>query len=278
MRSGSEVSGLRRGRGEAARPPYLLLLPAALAGLFLLLPLAGLLARVSWRALPGELGSEDVRTAVGLSLETSLLALGVSLAIGVPLALVLARTALPGRRLLRALVLIPLVLPPVVGGIALQTAFGRDTVIGRVLNGGFGIVLPFSTAGAALAEAFVAFPFLVLIVEAGLRQRGTALEEVAATLGAGPWRRFWRVTLPLLAPSLIAGSALCWARALGEFGATITFAGSFPGTTQTLPLAAYAAFEGSGQVERAITLSFILLAISLAVLVGLRGRSPAAGL
>jgi len=242
------------------------------------LPLAGLLSRVSWRSLAGDVASEEVRTAVGLSVETSTLALGLSLLIGVPLALALARMNLPGRGLLRALVLLPLVLPPVVGGIALQTAFGRDAPIGRALNGAFGITLPFSTAGAVVAEAFVAFPFLVIAVEAGLHQRGTAYEEVAATLGAAPWRRLWHVTLPLLAPSLITGSALCWARALGEFGATITFAGSFPGTTQTVPLAAYAAFQGSGEVERAITLSFILLAISSAVLLGLRRRPVGSGL
>jgi molybdate transport system permease protein len=165
-----------------------------------------------------------------------------------------------------------MVLPPVVGGIALQTAFGRSTPIGRVLHDGFGVTLPFSTAGAVLAEAFVAFPFLVITVEAGLRQAGSGYEEVASTLGARPWRRFWRVTIPLVAPSLAAGAALAWARALGEFGATITFAGSFPGTTQTLPLDAYAAFEGSGEVERAITLSLILLVISVAILVGLRDR------
>jgi molybdate transport system permease protein len=158
-----------------------------------------------------------------------------------------------------------------VGGIALQTAFGRSTPIGALLDH-FGIVLPFSTAGAAIAEAFVGFPFLVITVEAGLRQRDDHFEEVAATLGARPWRRFWRVTMPLAAPSIAAGAALCWARALGEFGATITFAGSYPGTTETLPIAAYSSFEGSGQVGMAITLSLLLLAISILVMVVLRDR------
>lgn len=259
-------------RGVARRHPLGLLVPAAAALLFIALPLAGLLADVSWRDLPAELGAEDVRTALRLSMECSLLAVGVAMLIGVPLAYVLARIDLPGKRLVRALVVLPLVLPPVVGGIALQAAFGRDTPIGRVLLHTLGVTLPFSTAGAALAEAFVAFPFLVITVEAGLRQADPGYEEVAATLGAGPWRRFWRVTMPLVGPSLLAGAALSWARALGEFGATITFAGSFPGTTQTLPLAAYAAFEGSGEAERAITLSLILLAISVAILVGLRDR------
>ena len=175
--------------------------------------------------------------------------------------------------MIRGLVTLPLVLPPVVGGIALQAALGRTTPIGTLLDH-FGIVLPFSTAGAAIAEAFVGFPFLVITLEAGLRQRDEHFEEVAATLGARPWRRFWRVTIPLAAPSIAAGAALCWARALGEFGATITFAGSFPGTTETLPIAAYSSStcEGSGQVGEAITLSLLLLAISVLVLVVLRDR------
>jgi molybdate transport system permease protein len=241
------------------------------AVLFIALPLIGLLAHVEWKNLPSELISSAVLTALRLSLECSLIAVAISLVIGVPLAYLLARTAMPGRRIVRGLVMLPLVLPPVVGGIALQTAFGRSTPIGAVLEH-FGIVLPFSTAGAAIAEAFVAFPFLVITVEAGLRQRDDHFEEVAATLGARPWRRFWRVTMPLTAPSIAAGAALCWARALGEFGATITFAGSYPGTTETLPIAAYSSFEGSGQIGMAITLSLLLLAISILVLVVLRDR------
>jgi molybdate transport system permease protein len=260
--------------GVTTRPLIGLAIPAGLALLFVVAPLAGLLANVAWGDLGSELISSDVLTAVRLSIECSAAALAISLVIGVPLAYVLARTSLPGRRLIRALVTIPLVLPPVVGGIALQSAFGRNTPVGGALHA-IGITLPFSTTGAALAEAFVAFPFLVITVEAGLRVRDERYEEAAATLGARPWRRFWLVTIPLAAPSIIAGGALCWARALGEFGATITFAGSFPGATQTLPLAAYSAFEGSGQVGRAITLSFILLAISVAVLFALRERALA---
>ena len=254
------------------RPPAGLLVPAVLAVLFVAVPLAGLLSRVAWSALPAAATAPDVVTAVRLSLECSLLAVLIAVVLGVPLAYVLARVAFPGRRVIRALVMLPLVLPPVVGGIALQSAFGRHTVVGDVLQSALGITLPFTTLGAALAEAFVAFPFLVISVEAGLRQRDERYEEVAATLGARPWRRFWLVTMPLLAPSLAAGMALCWARALGEFGATITFAGSFPGSTQTLPLAAYSSFEGAGDPGRAITLSFLLLLISVAVLIGLRQR------
>ena len=258
--------------GVSRRPLIGLVIPAAVAVLFIALPLIGLLAHVDWSTLPAQLVSADVLTALRLSLECSFIAVAISLVIGVPLAYLLARTAIPGRRVIRGLVTLPLVLPPVVGGIALQTAFGTTTPIGTVLHNLFGIVLPFSTAGAAMAEAFVGFPFLVITVEAGLRSRDDHYEEVAATLGARPWRRFWRVTLPLAAPSIAAGAALCWARALGEFGATITFAGSFPGTTETLPIAAYSSFEGSGQIGEAITLSLLLLAISVLVLVVLRDR------
>ncbi len=258
-------------RGVTRRPLLGLLIPAAVAVLFIALPLIGLLVHVDWANLPAQLVSADVLTALRLSLECSVIAVLISLLIGVPLAYLLARSSIPGRRLVRGLVTLPLVLPPVVGGIALQTALGRTTPIGTVLDQ-FGIVLPFSTAGAAIAEAFVGFPFLVITVEAGLRQRDAGFEEAAATLGAGPWRRFWRVTMPLAAPSIAAGAALCWARALGEFGATITFAGSFPGTTETLPIAAYSSFEGSGQIGMAITLSLLLLAISVLVLVVLRDR------
>jgi molybdate transport system permease protein len=259
-------------RGVTRRPLIGLVIPAAVAVLFIALPLIGLLAHVDWSTLPSQLVSTDVLTSLRLSLECSIIAVAIALVIGVPLAYLLARTSSPGRRVLRGLVTLPLVLPPVVGGIALQTAFGTTTPIGTVLQHVFGIVLPFSTAGAAMAEAFVGFPFLVITVEAGLRSRDDHYEEVAATLGARPWRRFWRVTMPLAAPSIAAGAALCWARALGEFGATITFAGSFPGTTETLPIAAYSSFEGSGQVGEAITLSLLLLAISILVLVVLRDR------
>jgi molybdate transport system permease protein len=253
-----------------SRPLVGLLLPAALGLLLIVLPLIGLLSQISWTDVGAALRSDDVLTSLRLSLECSLLALALAAICGVPLGYLLARTRMRFTRLLRGAVLMPLVLPPVASGIALQAAFGRATPLGRVLASA-GITLPFSTLGAALAETFVAMPLLVLAVEAGLRQRSDALEEAAATLGAGPWRRFWLVTLPLLAPSLAAGAALTWARALGEFGATITFAGSLPGTTETLPLAAYTAFAGSGATGRAVTLSLLLLLIAAAVLLGVRG-------
>jgi molybdate transport system permease protein len=217
-----------------------------------------------------QLFAPDVGTALRLSLECSVAAVALSVVLGVPLAWMLARVRFPGQPVVRALVTLPMVLPPVVGGVALLLAFGRRGFVGQALEHLTGVTLPFTTAGAVLAEAFVAMPILVVAVEAGIRQVDRRYEEAAATLGAGPWTRFWRVTLPLIAPSLGAGAALCWARALGEFGATITFAGNFPGRTQTMPLAVYIALETNP--DGAVALSLILLAVSLVVLVGLRHR------
>jgi molybdate transport system permease protein len=186
------------------------------------------------------------------------------------LAWVLARGDLPGRSFLRALVTVPLVLPPVVGGIALFTALGRRGIVGRWLDEWFGISLPFTTAAVVVAEAFVALPFLVIAVEGSLRAADQRLEEAAATLGAGRWYVLRRVTLPLVAPGLAAGTVLCWARALGEFGATITFAGTFPGTTRTMPVEVYLALQRDPSA--AIALSLVLLVVSLVVLAGLRER------
>jgi molybdate transport system permease protein len=244
--------------------------PAALAVAFLAVPLLGLLGRTPWGSIGAELTTPRVAEALRLSLVCSLGAVAVSVVLGVPLALVLARVSFPGRNLVRALTTLPMVLPPVVGGVALLLAFGRRGLAGRWLDQAFGITLPFTTAGAILAEAFVAMPFLVITTEAGLRAMDRRYEDAAATLGAGRWLTFRRVTLPLIAPSLGAGTALCWARALGEFGATITFAGNLPRVTQTMPLAVYLALETD--LEAAIALSLVLLAISLAVLVALRGR------
>jgi molybdate transport system permease protein len=208
--------------------------------------------------------------ALKLSLICSLWATGLSLIFGLPLAWVLARVQFPGRSLVRALTILPMVLPPVVGGVALLLAFGRDGVFGRYLFDWFGVQLTFSTAGAVLAETFVAMPFLIITVEAALRTMDQRYEEAAANLGAGRWTTFRRVTLPMISSSLIAGAALTWARALGEFGATITFAGDIQGRTQTLPLAVYLALESNEQV--AIALSLALLVVSIVVLVALRGR------
>ncbi|TLP66866.1 molybdate ABC transporter permease subunit [Microbispora triticiradicis] len=250
--------------------PWALLVPA-LAGLaFLVLPLAGLLVRAPWPALPQRLAEPRMIEALRLSLVTATVATVICLLLGVPLAWLLARTDLPGRRLLRALVTVPLVLPPVVGGVALLLVLGRRGLAGRWLYDAFGVSLPFTTTGVVLAEAFVAMPFLVIAVEGALRAADQRYEEAAATLGASRWTVFRRVTLPMIAPGVMAGAVLCWARALGEFGATITFAGNFPGRTQTMPLAVYLALETDP--DAAIVLSLVLLAVSVIVLAALRDR------
>jgi molybdate transport system permease protein len=247
-----------------------LLLPAVIGLAFLVLPLAGLIIRTPWATLPQRLTEPGILTALGLSLQTATLATLLCMFFGIPLAWLLARTDFPGRRLVRALVTVPLVLPPVVGGVALLLVFGRRGLIGSWLDATFGITLPFTTAGVVLAEAFVAMPFLVIAVEGALRGADVRYEEAAATLGATRWTTFIRVTLPLVAPGITAGAVLCWARALGEFGATITFAGNFPGRTQTMPLAVYLALETD--LQAAIVLSLILLVVSVTILVALRDK------
>ncbi len=244
--------------------------PAAIGFAFLLLPLLALLIRAPWRGLGKLLSDSQVLTALRLSLECATAATVASLILGVPLAWILARIHMPGIGLLRALVTLPLVLPPVVGGIALLLALGRNGVVGRYLDQWFGLTLPFTTLGVIVAETFVAMPFLVVTVEGALRSADRELEEAAVTLGASRLAIFGRVTLPLIAPSLLAGSTLCWARALGEFGATITFAGNFKGTTQTMPLAVYNAFETDP--EATIALSLVLLLVAVVVLAALRDR------
>ncbi|MBW8481180.1 ABC transporter permease [Actinomadura parmotrematis] len=257
------------------RPPAVLLLPALVGLAFLVLPLGGLLARAPWSTLGTRLAEPQVLEALRLSLVTATLATALCLLFGVPLAWLLARVPFPGARLLRALVTVPLVLPPVVGGVALLLALGRRGLVGQWLDAWFGLTLPFTTAGVVLAETFVAMPFLVISVEGALRGADQRFEEAAATLGASRWTVFRRVTLPLVAPGVAAGAVLCWARALGEFGATITFAGNFPGRTQTMPLAVYLALETDPQA--AIVLSLVLLAVSVLVLAALRDRWIGAG-
>jgi molybdate transport system permease protein len=257
------------GAGDRSAP-WPLLVPALVAVAFLVIPLAGLLLRAPWGNAWEILHTSQVAEALRLSLWTSTLATGICVVVGVPLAWVLARTALPGLRVVRALVTLPLVLPPVVGGVALLLAFGRKGFLGQFLDQWFGVTIPFSAAAVVMAETFVAMPFLVVTVEGALRSADAGFEEAAATLGARRMTVFRRVTLPLVAPSLAAGAVLCWARALGEFGATITFAGSFPGRTQTMPIAVYYALETDP--EAAILLSLVLLLASVVVLVTLRDR------
>jgi molybdate transport system permease protein len=245
-------------------------LPAVAALAFLLVPLLGLLVRAPWRTLPERLATAEVGQALRLSLLCASLATAICLVFGIPLAWLLARGEVPGSGVIRALVTVPLVLPPVVGGVALLLVLGRRGLVGRYLYEWFGVSLPFTTAGVVVAEAFVAMPFLVISVEGALRAADPRFEEAAATLGASRWLTFRRVTVPSVLPGIVAGAVLCWARALGEFGATITFAGNFPGRTTTMPLAVYLALEIDP--DDAIVLSLVLLGVSVAVLVGLRER------
>ncbi|WP_444664227.1 ABC transporter permease [Cellulomonas sp. CW35] len=258
------------GGGGPRSAPAPLLVPALVGIAFLAVPVLGLLVRAPWGQAWEVLRAPATGEALRLSLWTSLVATGISLVVGVPLAWLLARARLPGLRLVRALVTLPLVLPPVVGGVALLLAFGRRGVVGQYLDQWFGLTLPFTPAAVVLAQTFVAMPFLVVTVEGALRTADRGLEEAAATLGATRTAVFRRVTLPLVGPSLVAGAVLCWARALGEFGATITFAGSFPGRTQTMPVAVYQALERDP--DAAILLSLVLLLVSVGVLVALRDR------
>ena len=261
---------MRAVRRTRTKPP---LTVAALAGvcvLFLLLPLVGLVLRAPWGGLAQELARPEIRAALWLSLRVSLLATLLSLLFGVPLAWVLARADFRGRSLVRGLALLPLVLPPVVGGVALLLVLGRLGFVGGLLEELFGLRLFGTTAGAVVAATFVALPFLVLTVEAALRALDVRYEDAAATLGANSWTVLWRITLPAVMPALGAGAVLAWARALGEFGATITFAGNLPGRTQTIPLAVYVELQRG--LDGAITLSLVLVVVSLTVIVAMRDR------
>jgi molybdate transport system permease protein len=267
--SGLRVAARQRRVGHE-RLPALALVLAVVAIAFFALPFLGLLARAPWGEAWSILTSDNARTALRLSLWCSLWATATALVFGVPLAWLLARVAFPGRGLVRALCTLSMVLPPVVAGVALFSALGRRGLLGQHLDRWFGITLPFTTTGVVLAQTFVAMPFLVITVEAAFRQLDTRFEDAARTLGASRWYVFRRVTLPAIRPGLVAGAVLAWARALGEFGATITFAGNFPGRTQTMPLAIYLTNEIDP--DEAIVLSLVLIAVSFAVLVALRDR------
>jgi molybdate transport system permease protein len=252
------------------RPPLLLVVPAALAALLLVVPLISLVANTPWSGVTDQLSSTAVREALWLSVLASGVTVAMCLLIGTPLAWVLARVSFPGRSLVRAAVTVPLVLPPVVAGVALVTALGRTGVIGQLLDDWFGITIPYTTTAVVIAHTFVSMPFYVLAVEGALRASGERYDVVAATLGADRWTTFRRVTLPLAMPGVLAGAALAWARSLGEFGATITFAGNYPGTTQTMPTLIYQALQADPEIAR--TLSMILLVVSVGILAGLRNR------
>jgi molybdate transport system permease protein len=252
------------------RPPAALVVLACLGLAFFFLPLVALLIRVPWGDLGSLLASEVVTDALRLSLVSSVAATAISLVLGVPLAWLLARAEFPGRSVVRGVVTLPLVLPPVVGGAALLFALGRRGLVGGPLAEATGLVMPFSMWGVIVATTFVAMPFLVITVEGALRNLDTRYEGVAAALGAGRWTVLRRVTIPMIAPSLLSGLVLTWARAFGEFGATITFAGNLQGRTQTLPLAVFVALESDRDV--AVAISLFMVAVSLAVMVALRDR------
>ncbi len=253
-----------------ARTPWVIVPLAAIAIAYIALPFAALLQRTPWSDLGRLVSQPVVADALWLSITTAFAATGIAAVVGIPLAWVLARTRFPGRSAVRALITLPMVLPPVVGGAALLFAFGRRGLLGGPVFDSTGFVLPFSIWGVIAANTFVAMPFLVLTVESGLRAADARYEDAAATLGASRWTIFRRITIPNAAPSIIAGGVLCWARALGEFGATVTFAGNLQGRTQTMPLAVFLALESDR--DAAIALSLVLIAVSLAVLVPLRDR------
>ena len=252
------------------RAPLRLLVPAALGVALLVVPVAGLVARSPWRRLPELLAEPALREALWLSVLTATAATVVCVVVGLPLAWVLARTASRSRSALRALVAVPLVMPPVVAGVALLAAFGRTGLVGAPLRDLFGITIPFTTIAVVLAHTFVALPFFVLSVEGAMRASNREYDAVAATLGADRWTTFTRVTLPLVMPGIGAGMLLAWARSLGEFGATITFAGNYPGTTQTMPLLIYSRLQSDPPA--AYALGLVLLVFSLLVLAVLRDR------
>ncbi|MCA8969287.1 MAG: molybdate ABC transporter permease subunit [Planctomycetes bacterium] len=256
--------------GHTHPPPRASIVAVIAACALIGLPLLGLALRAPWSTILDQISRPEVFRALWLSIECSVAATALSFVIGLPLAVWMASETSRWTNVVRAFVLLPMVLPPVVGGLALLLAFGRNGVFGQYLDAWFGITLPFSTAGVIVAETWVALPFFVLTTESGLRATDTRAADAAATLGAKPWRILTTITLPMIAPSLQAASILAWARALGEFGATITFAGNLESTTRTMPLAVYTALESSP--EAAITLSFVLIAIAMAVLFVLRKR------
>ncbi len=252
------------------RAPWPLIALAVVGVTFFALPLVGLLVEAPWSDLATVLASEVVVDALQISVVASIAAMAISFVVGVPLAWILARVDFRGRAVVRGLVLLPLVLPPVVGGAALLFSLGRRGVFGGPIYDVTGLVLPFSIWGVIVAVTFVSMPFLVITVEAALRNMDPRFEKAASSLGASQWTVMRRVTLPMIWPSLLAGLVLTWARAIGEFGATVTFAGSLRGETQTLPLAVFVALETDRAT--AVAISLVLVAVSLAVLVLLRDR------
>lgn len=259
----------RRQRSTLGGIPAWIAVIAAVGALLIVVPIVSLATRVEWPNFGALISSESSLAALSLSLRTSLASTVLCILLGVPLALVLARTSFPGKRILRALILLPLVLPPVVGGIALLAAFGRRGLLGSSLEA-LGVSIAFSTVAVVLAQTFVALPFLVLSLEASLRAAGSRYEAVASTLGASPSTVFRRVTLPLVLPGLVTGAVLAFARALGEFGATLTFAGSLEGVTRTLPLEIY--LQRETDPDAAVALALVLVVVAVIVMVATYAR------
>lgn len=247
-----------------------LVVAAAIGALFVALPVLGIVVRMPWSDAAGILGSGSVRTAAWLSVQTSLLAAVTATVLGVPLAWVMSRARGRTVALVRSVVITPMLLPPVVAGIALLTVFGRRGIIGASLLDWWGVSIPFTRTAVVMAQVFVSLPFLVLAVESAFRQLDVGLEDAARTLGASPWRVFTTVALPGARGAVGAGIALAWARSLGEFGASITFAGSFPGRTQTVPMAVYELV--ATDYEASLVLSFGMMAVAVAVIAALRDR------
>jgi molybdate transport system permease protein len=247
----------------------------SLGALFLVLPILGLIVRAPWSDVLERLTRPGVGAAMRLSLLCSTASTALALALGIPLAWLLARQPLPAKPLIRAVVLVPLLLPPIVSGIGLLAALGRRGFAGQWLDQWLGIRLPFSTLGVVVAVSYVALPFVVVTMEGAFLSVDARLEHAAATLGASPMVATRTITLPLVLPSLVAGTVLAWARSMGEFGATVTFAGNLPGRTQTLPLATFLALEND--LDQAVLLSMLLLIPSLAMLALVRGRARGLG-
>lgn len=249
--------------------PVWVYLPAALGALFVITPLLAVLLRIDWPNFLPLITSESSRTALLLSLKTATASTVVCVLLGVPMALVLARARFAGQSVLRALVLLPLVLPPVVGGIALLYTFGRQGLLGHHLEV-LGLRVAFSTTAVVLAQSFVSLPFLVVSLEGALRSAGSGYENVAATLGAKPTTVLRTVTLPLVLPGLVSGAVLAFARSLGEFGATLTFAGSLQGVTRTLPLEIY--LQRETDADAAVALSLLLIVLAAGIVIATTGR------
>jgi molybdate transport system permease protein len=261
----------RKENKPQARVPWVLWIPAVAALALVVLPVVGLLTRSNLTRFPSLVTTSASMHALELSLETALISTACCVVLGVPLAVVLARSRLPGIRTLRAVVLLPLVLPPVVGGLALLYLLGRKGFLGYLINVVAGVQVPFTTTAVVIAQTFVAMPFLVVSLEGALRGSGDRYEQIASTLGARPWTVFRRVTVPLLLPALGSGVVLSFARALGEFGATITFAGSLEGVTRTLPLEVYT--QSEVDTDSAVALALLLIVVAVVVIAVARPRA-----